>query len=168
MDYFNGLVQEVHNSIANALELHLSCTNPLICSHVVEFHSNSPAFDMLCYSIVWPVYLSVQFLVFRLFQLDKYYQVGKQLQFSLYCFHVSHLKKKVFIIESPSVKMLCIFFSSDVKLKYMYSKYYLVYFLAISCKLLNTLRFHWGVIQCVNFSSFYDKAWTIRLFLVIY
>ena len=29
--YFNGLVQERHNSIANALELHLSYTKPLIC-----------------------------------------------------------------------------------------------------------------------------------------
>ena len=27
----DGLVQEICNSIANALELHLSCTNPLIC-----------------------------------------------------------------------------------------------------------------------------------------
>ena len=26
--HFDGLVQEWHNSIANALELHLSCTNP--------------------------------------------------------------------------------------------------------------------------------------------
>ena len=29
--YINGLVQERRNSIANALELHPSCTNPLIC-----------------------------------------------------------------------------------------------------------------------------------------
>ena len=29
----DGLVQEKHNSIANALELHLSCTNPLIYAH---------------------------------------------------------------------------------------------------------------------------------------
>ena len=29
--YFDGLVQERRNSIANALELHLSCTNPMIC-----------------------------------------------------------------------------------------------------------------------------------------
>ena len=28
--YFDGLVQERHNSIANALKLHLSCTNPSI------------------------------------------------------------------------------------------------------------------------------------------
>ena len=28
--YINGLVQERHNSIANALELRLSCTNPSI------------------------------------------------------------------------------------------------------------------------------------------
>ena len=27
--YIDGLVQERHNAIANALELHLSCTNPL-------------------------------------------------------------------------------------------------------------------------------------------
>ena len=31
MDHFDGLVQERHNSIANALELRLSCTNPSIC-----------------------------------------------------------------------------------------------------------------------------------------
>ena len=28
--YFDGLMQERLNSIANTLELHLSCTNPLI------------------------------------------------------------------------------------------------------------------------------------------
>ena len=32
--HINGLVQERCNSIANALELHLSCTNPSICSHI--------------------------------------------------------------------------------------------------------------------------------------
>ena len=32
MGYIDGLVQERRNSIANALELHLSCTNPSICS----------------------------------------------------------------------------------------------------------------------------------------
>ena len=31
MLHIDGLVQERHNSIANALELRLSCTNPLIC-----------------------------------------------------------------------------------------------------------------------------------------
>ena len=31
-DHINGSVQERHNSIANALELRLSCTNPLISS----------------------------------------------------------------------------------------------------------------------------------------
>ena len=34
LEYIDGLVQERHNSIANALELRLSCTNPsnyLIC-----------------------------------------------------------------------------------------------------------------------------------------
>ena len=30
--HFNGLVQERHNTIANALELLLSCTNPSILS----------------------------------------------------------------------------------------------------------------------------------------
>ena len=29
MEYFDGLVQERHNSSALAMELHLSCTNPL-------------------------------------------------------------------------------------------------------------------------------------------
>ena len=32
--YFHGLVHERCNSIANALELCLSCTNPSICSHI--------------------------------------------------------------------------------------------------------------------------------------
>ena len=31
-DYFDGLVQERRNSIANALELRLSCTNPSTCN----------------------------------------------------------------------------------------------------------------------------------------
>ena len=31
----DGLVQERHNSIAKALELHLSCTNPSICSLLI-------------------------------------------------------------------------------------------------------------------------------------
>ena len=30
-EYLDGLVQERHNSIANALELRLSCTKPPIC-----------------------------------------------------------------------------------------------------------------------------------------
>ena len=30
VENFDGLMQEVHNSIASALELNLSCTNPLI------------------------------------------------------------------------------------------------------------------------------------------
>ena len=32
MAYFDGLVQDYSNSIANALELQQSCTKPLICS----------------------------------------------------------------------------------------------------------------------------------------
>ena len=32
--YIDGLVQERRNSSALAMELHLSCTNPLICHHV--------------------------------------------------------------------------------------------------------------------------------------
>ena len=32
MNHIVGLVQERHNSIANAMELRLSCTNPSICS----------------------------------------------------------------------------------------------------------------------------------------
>ena len=31
-EYIDWLVQERHNSIANALELHFSCTNPSICN----------------------------------------------------------------------------------------------------------------------------------------
>ena len=33
MAHIHGLVQEKHNSIANARELHLSCINPSICRH---------------------------------------------------------------------------------------------------------------------------------------
>ena len=34
--YIDGLVQERHNSIANTLELHLSCTSPSICGAFSE------------------------------------------------------------------------------------------------------------------------------------
>ena len=33
--HINGLMQERHNSIANALELCLSCTNPSICQRMI-------------------------------------------------------------------------------------------------------------------------------------
>ena len=33
---FDGLVQERRNSIANALELHLSCTNPSTSSEIKQ------------------------------------------------------------------------------------------------------------------------------------
>ena len=34
--HIDGLVHERRNSIANALELHLSCTKPLICTSPAE------------------------------------------------------------------------------------------------------------------------------------
>ena len=37
--YFDGLAQERCNSIANALELHLSCTNPSILSYIMAYCS---------------------------------------------------------------------------------------------------------------------------------
>ena len=45
-NHFDGLVQERRNSIANALELRLSCTNPSICDRAFyrilmdEMHCN--------------------------------------------------------------------------------------------------------------------------------
>ena len=36
--YIDGLVQERHNSSALAMELSLSCINPLICSSFSVFH----------------------------------------------------------------------------------------------------------------------------------
>ena len=36
--YIDGLMQERHNSIANALELCLSGTNPLTCTYLYVYH----------------------------------------------------------------------------------------------------------------------------------
>ena len=36
MYYIDGLVQERHNYIANALELRLSCTNPSVCPRLIS------------------------------------------------------------------------------------------------------------------------------------
>ena len=38
---FTGLVQERHNSIANALELRLSCINPSICTMADLYQAES-------------------------------------------------------------------------------------------------------------------------------
>ena len=38
--HIDGLVQERRNSIANALELHLSCTNPSTCAFKQNFRAN--------------------------------------------------------------------------------------------------------------------------------
>ena len=43
--YFDALVKERRNSIANALELRLSCTNPSICSDGSVSHSMT---DHIC------------------------------------------------------------------------------------------------------------------------
>ena len=40
--YIDGLVQERSNSIANTLELRLSCTNPSICMHHLSLKSMKP------------------------------------------------------------------------------------------------------------------------------
>ena len=41
--HFDGLVQERHNSIANTLELRLSCTNPSILCSIFPSHDTSMA-----------------------------------------------------------------------------------------------------------------------------
>ena len=41
--HIDGLVQERRNSIANALELRLSCTNPSIWSNSGDFQMNKPS-----------------------------------------------------------------------------------------------------------------------------
>ena len=57
--YFNGLVQERGNSIANALELRLSCTNPSILSlsttntHVLNIGNNMKAFLLAATQVIW-------------------------------------------------------------------------------------------------------------------
>ena len=60
--YLNGSVQERHNSIANALELHLSCTNPSICccklygslNPFSKFQRGHPEFDVWNDSMTQP------------------------------------------------------------------------------------------------------------------
>ena len=44
--HFDGLVQERHNSIANALELHLSCTNPYISACSIWYPWVHPAYTL--------------------------------------------------------------------------------------------------------------------------
>ena len=48
-DHIDGLMQERRNSIANALELHLSCTNPSIWQWVVrhQMRQSSPGWSVL-------------------------------------------------------------------------------------------------------------------------
>ena len=52
--YFNGLVQERHNSIANTLELCLSFTNPSIFSYFV-YSNKKPIMD----------FQELSFIIFR-------------------------------------------------------------------------------------------------------
>ena len=55
IDHINGLVQERHNSIANAMELHLSCTNPSMCNKSTSWE----LFFRLIYYCNWYFYFSV-------------------------------------------------------------------------------------------------------------
>ena len=52
-EYIDGLVQERRNSIANALELRLSCTNPLIRGLVLQWLSEHIYIDNLAYTSVY-------------------------------------------------------------------------------------------------------------------
>ena len=54
MSHIDGFVQERHNSIVNALELRLSCTNPSICFYVIvgDLRENS------CGPILWRIGIS--------------------------------------------------------------------------------------------------------------
>ena len=58
--HFNGLVQEKRNSIANALELRLSCTNPSIC--FFQF----PCLQGLCKKDVTPLLTHWSYVFFAL------------------------------------------------------------------------------------------------------
>ena len=62
MHYVAGLVQERRNSSALAIELRLSCTNPLICDiivtdakfeHGMKFHSEQKKFGEISNSSIW-------------------------------------------------------------------------------------------------------------------
>ena len=58
IDHIDGLVQERRNSIANALELRLYCTNPLICNKFVSWEWL--LFFLLVHYCSWCFYFSVK------------------------------------------------------------------------------------------------------------
>ena len=54
--WINGLVQQKHNSIANALELRLACTNPSVCYHQKFEFSMEEILQVIICNAVAPLY----------------------------------------------------------------------------------------------------------------
>ena len=73
--HIDGLVQERHNSIANTLELCLSCTNPSICS-VLSYHKETQIYDVLvpvpCLPLLYPVPIIIDKTVYNKIQWQFY------------------------------------------------------------------------------------------------
>ena len=78
-DYMDGFVQERHNSIAKALELHLSCTKPLMFTYSTS-HETCAWFccDLFCcchhiflpiHEAHIPVFISIDFLALGQFKI---------------------------------------------------------------------------------------------------
>ena len=58
MFYINGLVRERRNSIANAMELRLTCTNPWILSRQVghwRWQGNDVIFEVVIANAAWDI-----------------------------------------------------------------------------------------------------------------
>ena len=76
--HVDGLVQERHNSSALAMELHLSCTNPLMCSlKVLSMKLMQKSIYQFCYfflnKIHWQVSLKFKGMEFDLFHANTSY-----------------------------------------------------------------------------------------------
>ena len=61
--HIDGLMQEIYNSIANALELHLSCTDSLISYNGCSISANATKVgDIKPISLIWLFFLFSKFI----------------------------------------------------------------------------------------------------------
>ena len=90
LQYFNGLVQERRNSIANAIELHLYCTNPSIFPQNSYKKIQKLTFDV--WKLICVLFSSLQCYMQHhgIFYRYHFVNAPSRIETALHCYIISH------------------------------------------------------------------------------
>ena len=100
--HIDGLVQERHNSIANALELRLSCTNPMMCERIISEPPQSLVMEMIAMLIRWFMLLDIANDMRLLIVIDVYHSQISNIW-------IDHVEQELTVVVNMELGPLIIF-----------------------------------------------------------